>query len=375
MSTIDNSKICIASLRSIRPGAGWCANYEFEDVVAGIEDAHVIDLKPGQAFIPADWALQRLLCRPGLRRLARYLNPDLVPVTLSHDYDLFFFVCMHPFDLVYLNGIRGWRERCKTKIVYLLEAYPGWDHEWDFHFKMLKDFDHVCVGLSGMVEPTQKLLGQTCVYIPFAADTLRFTPFLGDTTRAVNVYSLGRRIEWTHQALLQLHRENKIFYIYDTIPGRMLQPSDYAQHRDLVAGIAKRSRFFVAYPAKVDCPDETHGQSEAGARYYEGAAAGTILLGTTPTIPTFREEFDWPDSTVDILDEGTLRHWLDEARRNPERMESISRRNASEALKRHDWVHRWIQILNIAGLEPSTRVRDRENRLIELAEAGSAAQK
>ena len=368
MVTSDNSRTCIASLRSIRPHAGWCANYEFEDVVANIEDADLLNLRPGPAFASADWVIQRMLCRPGVRSVARHVNPNLVPITLKRDYDLFFFVCMHPFDLLYLNGIRGWRDRCKTKIVYLLEAYPGWTRKWDFHFKLLKDFDHVCVGLLGMVDPIQRLIDQPCHYVPFAVDTLRFTPLLTPTTRSIDVYSLGRRVESTHQVLLRLHQQNKIFYIYDTIPGQLLRPLDYLQHRDLVAGIAKRSRFFVAYPAKVDVPDEARGQSETGARYYEGAAAGTILFGSTPTVASFRQEFDWPDSTIDIPDEATLMYWLEEARRNPERMNAISRRNAIEALKRHDWLHRWKQILQIAGMEPTQKQHEREDRLNTLAD-------
>jgi hypothetical protein len=300
------------------------------------------------------------------------MNPSLVPISLTRDYDVFFYVCMHPFDLLYLNGIKGWRKRCKTKVVYLLEAYPGWTHEWDFHFKMLNDFDIVCVGLSGMIEPVQQLLGRRCDYVPFAVDTLRFTPFIGGTTkRVVDVYSLGRRVEWTHQILLRLQRENRIFYIYDTVPGTMLRPTDYVQHRELVAGITKRSRFFMAYPAKVDCPDETHGRSEAGARYYEGAAAGSIMIGATPTVSTFREEFDWPDATVDIYDEEVLLNWLERARREPEQMEQISRRNAIEGLRRHDWIHRWDQILKIAQLEPTQKHFQRQHRLTELAAEAS----
>jgi hypothetical protein len=46
----------------------------------------------------------------------------------------------------------------------------------------------------------------------------------------------------------------------------------------------------------------------------------------------------------------------------------ISRRNAKEALLHHDWVYRWKQILNIAGLKPTPKLEVREKRLKQMAE-------
>jgi hypothetical protein len=46
----------------------------------------------------------------------------------------------------------------------------------------------------------------------------------------------------------------------------------------------------------------------------------------------------------------------------------MSRRNAAHALLRHDWIYRWKDVLNIAGLQPSTATVARERRLQELAQ-------
>jgi hypothetical protein len=51
----------------------------------------------------------------------------------------------------------------------------------------------------------------------------------------------------------------------------------------------------------------------------------------------------------------------------------MSRRNAAEALLRHDWVYRWKQILEIAGLKPTMAMEARERRLLELAEMAGGA--
>jgi len=58
---------------------------------------------------------------------------------------------------------------------------------------------------------------------------------------------------------------------------------------------------------------------------------------------------------------------LESLRAQPDRLEEMSRRNAREALLRHDWVYRWMQILAIAGLEPTPRMSARVDRLRALA--------
>jgi hypothetical protein len=355
-------------MRRIMDWAGWVANYEFEDVVTQVDDADLLEITPGTGFRQAEWIVQRLLWRPGVRHIARHLNPGLSPITLDRDYEVFFYVCMNPFELLYLNGIRGWRERSKRRVCYLVEAYAGWTREWAFHLGLLRDFDHVCVGLQGSVAPLQELLGKPCSYVPFAVDAIKFSPLPHLPQRSIDVYSLGRRVETTHQELLRKSRADEVYYVYDTLPAKLLKPTDYRQHRDLIANTAKRSRFFIAYPAKVDNPGETRGQSEAGNRYYEGVAAGTLLIGATPTGASFRDEFGWPDATIDLDREGVLDHWLTLARQNPARLDAMAMRNAREGLLRHDWLYRWQQVLKVAGLEPTEKFRGREARLLELAE-------
>jgi hypothetical protein len=58
---------------------------------------------------------------------------------------------------------------------------------------------------------------------------------------------------------------------------------------------------------------------------------------------------------------------LAELNRNPERVYQIGRRNAVEALLRHDWVYRWKQAFDVAGLSPSPGMSAREDHLRDLA--------
>jgi hypothetical protein len=366
-------RVCLVSLRGANQHAAWCSNYEFEDVICAVDDVDLFSLKPGKAHEARRWLLRRLIWKPGARQLTPYLNPGLQPVVIERDYELFTYVCMNPADLIYLSAIKGWKERCRKKICFMGEFYAGWLKEYGFHLGLLKDFDHVVLCFSGSVGAVQSAVGKPCHHVPLGVDAFRFSPFPNPPVRCVDVYSMGRRVEAMHEALLKLAAQRDCFYIYDTIPGPLVQPRNHRQHRDLVANCARRSRFFVTYPAKVDAADETRGQSEVGARFYEGAAAGAVLLGKAPTVPAFAKEFHWPDAVMDIgSTEQDLHAILASLRKDPERFERTSRLNAVEALRRFDWSYRWRELLGIVGIQPRSQLLERQRQLQQLADSAAA---
>ncbi len=105
------ARICMVSLRGANQHAAWCSNYEFEDVVCGVDDVDLFSPTPAAGLRDAAMVLapSRLAARaapadaasePGRRR--RF--------ALKKDYDLFVFVCMTPADLIYLSAVEGWKE-------------------------------------------------------------------------------------------------------------------------------------------------------------------------------------------------------------------------------------------------------------------------
>jgi hypothetical protein len=359
-------------MRGTKKLASWCSNYEFEDVIASVDDVDLVTLSPGRGFGPREWLVRRLGWRPGVRQLSAKMNPGLVVQRLDQDYEVFAFVCMHPSDLIYLNGLKGWRERCKIKVCYMVEFYAGWLQEYAFHLGLLANFDHVMLCFGSSVQSVHGLIGKPVHHVALAVDALRFTPFPNPPPRVVDVYSMGRRSEPIHQALLKMAARREAFYIYDTIPGLLIQPMDYRQHRDLVANFAKRSRFFVAYPAKFG-DNEPRGQSEVGARFFEGAAAGAVMLGRAPDALSFATDFYWSDAVVDAgSSEEQLVAALARFKADPTLIETASRKSAVEALRKFDWAYRWKEILRIAGVAPSTKLLQREKHMHQLAALGEA---
>ncbi len=366
--TPSPARVFMPTLRRLSPQAAWCSNYEFEDVIRQVDEVDVVELEPAGAFHLRQRIAHGLAWRNWHPALSR-INPGVRPVEVRRDYELFVFVCMNVFDLLYLNAIRGWRERCRTKICFMVEFYAGAADRYVDQLRLLADFDHVIQSFSGTVAAVGQAIGKPCHHLPLAADAVRFTPYPEPPARVIDVLSMGRRSDPVHRALLRLAPAHRLFYLHDTIPGSLVRPANPAEHRDMLAQTAKRSRFFVTWPAKFGY-EENLGQSEVGARYFEGLAAGAVLLGQAPRASAFRDDFPWPDAVVEMDPDGS--DVTDALARlsEPGEMGRLAARNALHALRRHDWGHRWQSILRLAGVAPRPALAERLRTLEALASTG-----
>jgi Glycosyl transferases group 1 len=130
----------------------------------------------------------------------------------------------------------------------------------------------------------------------------------------------------------------------------------------------KRSRFLLVTAARWYDLERTGGQQELGSRYFEGAAAGAVLVGDIPRNASFNEYFGWQDSVIPVqLNSGDIADVMAELATDPTRLERISKTNVVNSLRRHDHVHRWGQILAIAGLKETKTMEGRRRELEDLA--------
>lgn len=362
-------RVLVPSARDFTRRAFQCGLYEAQDVLCEVEDVELLRLRPrpGSAFALRERWQRRLLYRDVSGKLV-FANPGLERVRLTQDYDLFVAVCANYWDLLYLNAIEGWKDRCRTSVCWLDEMWLSEIPRYKHWLHVLKQFDHVFLGYEGSVDAVSRAIGRPCHWIGGAVDTMRFSPYPRPPARVIDVYSMGRSWAGIHEALLGEASANRRFYLHDTLPASDIQPHDHRAHRAMLGNLVKRSRYFVVAPGKVNVPEETVGQVEIGFRYYEGAAAGAVMIGQAPDCRSFRERFDWPDAVIEVKPDGSdVVERLAELDAQPERLAAISRRNAAEALRRHDWLYRWKQIYEVAGVAPSQGMIARGCRLNDLA--------
>jgi len=360
-------RICMPTLRNLTKRAFRCGLYDAEDVLVEVDDVDLICLEPSWGSRFKESWLRRPLYHDVSRKLI-FVNPGLRKVQLTREYDLFITICMNYSDLPYINAIDRWKDHCKTSVCWIHEMWAASIPGYKYWLHALSRFDYVFLTFKGSVTALSNAINRSCRWLPAAVDTLQFSPFPNPPERVVDVYSIGRREEGIHRVLLKAAGRGEIFYLYDTLKRNDTEVYSTRQHRDLFANVAKRSRCFMVAPGKMDDP-VTRGQVEVGYRFYEGAAAGTVLIGQPPNCEAFREEFPWPDAVVPIQPEGSdVLEVLAKLGSEPARTSAISRRNTAEALLHHDWVYRWKEMFRLVGLEPLPGMAARERRLKELAD-------
>jgi Glycosyl transferases group 1 len=367
-------KVLLLSQRRIADLVAYCLAYEFEDIFAAVTDAQRIDATdlPVIEFSRRAYKLARLaLGSPMLaRRLAPYPRSKVV---LERDFELFFPMFSHTYELYSLATIPNWRKRCRKAACFITEV--GADLLPEYLLELLSAFDHVFLGTRNSVQDVARITGRPCTYLPLAVDVPRFAPAFVDQPRPIYVCNIGRRSSVTHQALLDETERQQSFYCYDTVAasgedlkGRTFRVDSPHEHRRMLATLLKHSCYFIANRSYINRPELTAGGDEISARFYEGATAGTIMIGEAPRTEEFKRQFDWPDAVIHVpFDSADIGRILADLNADPERLRAARRNNIREAALRHDWLHRIQVVFDALGLAPTEEMRARAQRLDQIA--------
>lgn len=355
MRTPAAARVLILSDREIAPTISRCGTYEFEDVACAVDAVDVLPL--GAAAGRLERRIEKLA--PALfrtpERFARREPYDLLFLSIHSLPEL---ARLHP-----LGRILGLAR--KTAII----VDEVWRDELPEHagdLALLGRFDRVFSPCAGGVEALQAAIGRPCSYLAPSVDALRFAPSAPFPRRTIDIHLMGRRRPELHRALRETAEKTERFYLYDTV---QLNPrvSSYVEHRQRLADLVQRSRYFVVDYANSDRPDKTGGQQEFGPRYMEGAAGGAILVGRAPTTAAFAAQF-WADAVHPLdADSAAIARVLAELESRPDEIEALRRRSIAHVLRRHDGVYRWEQILRAAELEPLPALTARKEQLARLA--------
>jgi hypothetical protein len=358
----DHPRVLVFSQRNIFSNFLFrCPHHEFEDIICQIDSAEILAPRVDKAL-----SLRYNLAKRLAWHTPCVLNPGIPKTRLDTSYDLFFAVCGSPVDLLTINAVENWRDKAKISICLVDELWARELPAYKYYCRLLAKFDYVMLYYSQSVKPLADMIGGKCSFLPPGIDSIAFCPYPQLAKRTVDVYSIGRRSEITHQALLKAAKENGMFYLHDSISGDRAINS--REHRALFAEIAKRSRYFIVNPALIDRPSVRGNQNELGNRYFEGAACGAIMIGDRPENEDFAKLFDWRDAVTHLpYNSGDIAAVIHEIDSQPDRQESMRRNNVVNSLMRHDWVYRWEAVLRLAGLEPMPGLLQRKKRLERLA--------
>ena len=362
------------SQRRIANLAAYCLAYEFEDTIAAVTDAQRIDGTdlPALEFSRRAFRLARLATgSPAVaRRLAPYPRNKVV---LESDFELFFPVFNHAYELYSLSIIPNWRQRCRKAACFINEVWSNMLPE--YLLELLSGFDHVFIGTRHSVKDIARITGRPCTYLPLGVDVPSFAPASRDQPRPIEVCNIGRRSPVTHQALLLDAEQRQSFYYYDTVAAsganlksRTFRVDSPHEHRRMLATLLKHSCYYIANRGHANEPEFTAGRDEISARFYEGAAAGAVMIGEAPRTEEFRQQFDWPDAVIHVpFDSPDIGRILADLNGEPERLREVRRNNVREAAQRHDWLYRIQVVFDTLGLAPTEKMQARAKRLHQIA--------
>lgn len=357
-------RVLLVSQRAVSHDVSRALRFEYEDFVRTVDSA---DLIASDRRTPPSMARRALSLgtrfAPGAYALLEGDRPEV-----EDRYDLVFVALESLHDLLLVRPLTWLLRRARVSVCLVDEVWRKGLPQRTGELRLLRQFDHVLVGTSWAVDAIAELTGRPSSYLAPSVDAVMLCPHPHAPPRVIDVYSMGRRSPSTHAALVELAEHRRWFYLYDTLSGA--GTPDHRQHRRHLSDLLKRTRHFLAYPGKMDTPRETGGQQEIGFRYFEGAAAGAVLVGEAPANPWFEKLFDWSDAILH-LPYGTddPEALLAAFELSPEREQAIRRTNVVESLLRHDHVYRWAEVLRRVGLPETPGMELRRRQLLALAES------
>ncbi len=278
-----SARVLILSDREIAPTISRCGTYEFEDVACAVDAVEVLPLGASAGRVS--------------RRIERFA-PALfqIPDRFAGrgPYDLLFLSIHSLPDLARLHPLGRLLGLARVAVINVDEVWRGELPQHAGDLELLRRFDHVWSPCAGGVEALQDAIGRPCAYLAPSVDALRFAPRAPLPLRTIDIHLMGRRRPELHRALREMATKTERFYLFDSV---QLNPrvSSYVEHRERLADLVQRTRYFVVDVANSDRQDTTGDQEEFGPRYMEGAAGGALLIGRSPSSSAFAAQF-WPDA-------------------------------------------------------------------------------
>jgi len=187
-----------------------------------------------------------------------------------------------------LDLYKGWENNCKTKILYLYDTLPS-------QYPLIKrlfsnnNWDILITSFNDAVDDLKKMTGRDWYCVEQAADEALFQP-VPFQERIIHFSSYGRRYPLLHETLKEFCRDKNLYYDYTTHDAKhpvAEAPELYKQY----AWHLSHSLFTLSWPVELTNPSRAGHLRPITCRWFEAAAAGTIILGKAPDNPSFEKLF------------------------------------------------------------------------------------
>lgn len=360
VSAVADRRTLLFSLQNLVPAAWNGVFYELFEVLKQIENATFVAPRPGGEQW-SRWEGYRKLRQRAMIRLGKSCAVTAPPTQVEGEFDLAFFACQFPRQIPEINSVPGWRERSRKACVFVLETWSTAVEEQKEFYRHLDAFDHVFVFCQASAPLIQRYTKAPVTYLPTATDTLMLPERAYARERTVDYLCIGRRHAPVHAAMYDYACRNDRFYLFDL--WKVKEVKEWGAARRQNADMGSRAKHFFVWPPFRPLPGGKF-ETAISTRYFEGARSGAVMIGAAPKVPEFEGLFSTPEPVIEMPEDPALVHaFLDRLDAEAAHFAEIGRSNRLDSLERHDWAHRWAEILGIMGLPASVGL---ETRLAEL---------
>ncbi len=187
-----------------------------------------------------------------------------------------------------LDIYKNWNKHFKIKILYIYDTLP-------FQYPLIKrlfsngDWDLLITSLNDAVDDLKKITGRQWHFVEQAADSelFAFVPF---EERKIHFSSYGRRYAPVHETVKEFCNSNGLYYDYTTHDGRHPITDAKELYRQYAWHLCN-SFFTFSWPIELTNPQRAGHLHPITCRWFEAAAARTIVLGKAPENEYFNELF------------------------------------------------------------------------------------
>ncbi len=239
------------------------------------------------------------------------------------------------------------KEEFRYVVCYIIDPWIHWS-QWPLDHELTSSLDCVFVPDCRVSQQYRDVHGVPAHPLALGVDVLRFGK--NCQNRPLDLVAYGRQPAQYLNALKEAFNDPRSsgFLYHDTLSDCQL--GNYVDNRRLIWKFLHKSRLALCFDV-LSTPESRLGvryRSIIPLRYYEAAAAGSVIIGRHPIVPEFATQFGWHDATIDLPESpASALELIHSLLQDEQRINDIHFRNHAMAWQLHDWRYRLEDAFNL----------------------------
>lgn len=334
----------LSELHTNNNHVGWSVSHNLEAALSAVCNVHFLYpiqnegiawLKPKQADRPD------LITRAQQCLFKSWYKPDELP-TLGEGPNILLVIGVKPRFLLSMFTLGRLLDQFDLRVGYLVD---GFDPN-QLNRPALPKLDHLFVITTSLAQEVQEIYSINASFLPLATNTFPLNEY--QPQRSIDVFNYGRTNKQVHAQLQDYNKlESRRLYMHSTFSGAEVH--NVQEHLALLNRLLQRSKISLCFEASQ--LQRFRGRSALLYRWFEGWAAGCVIVGKKPVGRKIGALMDWQDSTIDVPDDpDEIIPFFEALLQDEPRLQEISRRNYVECRLRHDWRYRFREMFEVLDL-------------------------